>query len=207
MRWALLWAVIIGLVLVPFFLFEEQFNALAAHVTSSSVSPVVAAMTIVALLAFDVLLPVPSSIVSTGAGVLLGFGLGTTIVWAGMMAGCVVGYALGARGSAVAGRLVGEPGLARAQDVAARYGDWTIVICRPIPVLAEATAVVAGVVRAPLRRFLVLTAAANLGIAAGYAAVGAYAMRVDSFLIAFVGALLIPAVAMGIAKLVLRDHR
>jgi membrane protein DedA with SNARE-associated domain len=122
-----------------------------------------------------------------------------------MMAGCAFAYALGARGSAAAERLVGAPGLARAQAVAARYGDWTIVICRPIPVLAEATAVVAGVVRAPLGRFLALTAAANLGIAAGYAAVGAYAMRVDSFLIAFVGALLIPAMALGVAKMAFRS--
>ena len=39
-----------------------------------------------------------------------------------------------------------------------------------------------------------LTAASNLGIAAGYAAVGAFSRRLDSysFLIAFLGALLLP---------------
>jgi uncharacterized membrane protein YdjX (TVP38/TMEM64 family) len=165
------------------------------------VSPTLAATAIAALLAFDVLLPVPSSIVSTAAGVLLGFAPGTAIVWSGMMAGCLVAYALGARASRAAQRLVGVESIARARALAARYGDWTIVICRPVPVLAEATVIVAGLVGAPMRRFLALTAMANFGIAAGYAAVGAFAMRVDSFVVAFVGALLIPAVALGMARL------
>jgi uncharacterized membrane protein YdjX (TVP38/TMEM64 family) len=201
MRWTFLWLIVVAIVLIPFFLFEEQFNALAAQVTSGAMSRAVAAAAIVGLLTFDVLLPVPSSIVSTGAGVLLGFAAGTAVVWAGMMTGVVVAYAFGARASGAARRLVGEQSLERARTLAARYGDWAIVICRPVPVLAEATVVVAGLVRASLRRILIITAAANLGIAAGYAAVGAFAMRVDSFVIAFVGALLIPAAAFGIARL------
>lgn len=202
MRWAVLWLAVIALVLIPFFLFEEQFNAFAAEIAGGRVSPLAATAAIAALLTFDVLLPVPSSIVSTAAGVLLGFTLGTAIVWGGMMAGCLVAYALGARGSGVAGRFVGAESLERARALAARHGEWAIVICRPIPVLAEATIVAAGLVRAPLRRVLMLAGAANLGIAAGYAAVGAFAMRVDSFVIAFAGALLIPAVALAVAKVV-----
>lgn len=200
MRWATLWIAVIGIVLLPFFLFEEQFNAFAADLTRGGLSPAIASAAIAALLAFDVLLPVPSSIVSTGAGVLLGFTLGTTVVWIGMMAGCLVAYALGARASGAAERFVGAESLNHARRLAERYGNWTIVICRPVPVLAEATILAAGLVRAPLGRVLLLAGAANLGIAVGYAAVGAFAMRVDSFLVAFVGAILIPAVAFGVAK-------
>jgi uncharacterized membrane protein YdjX (TVP38/TMEM64 family) len=202
MRWALLWMAIVAVVLVPFFLFESQFNAFAADLTRGAVTPALAAAAISGLLAFDVLLPVPSSIVSTGAGALLGFPLGTAVVWGGMMAGCLVAYALGARASGAAQRFVGAVSLERARRIGDRYGDWTIVICRPVPVLAEATILAAGLVRAPLGRVLLLAGAANLGIAAGYAAVGAYAMRVDSFLLAFVGAIAIPAVALGAARVV-----
>ena len=202
MRWLLLWIAIVAVVLIPFFLFEEQFNALAARITAGEVSATLAASIIALLLAFDVLLPVPSSIVSTGGGVLLGFVGGTAVVWIGMMAGSLVAYGLGARASNAARRFVGTESLARARNLAERYGDWTIVICRPVPVLAEATMLAAGLVRAPLGRVLLLAGAANLGIAAGYAAVGAFAMRVDSFLLAFIGALLIPAVALGVAKVV-----
>ncbi len=194
MRWVVLWVLLISLVLVPFLLFEDQFNAFAAYVTRSDSSRWLVAGAVFSLLALDVFLPVPSSIVSTASGVLLGFAAGTTVVWTGMMAGAMLGYAVGSRGSAAARRLVGDDGITRAAALMKRYGDLTIVLCRPVPVLAEASVVFAGLVRAHYGRFVRLTAAANLGIAAGYAAVGAYSRRLDSysFLIAFLGALLLP---------------
>jgi hypothetical protein len=38
MRWAILWILLIGLVLLPFILFEQQFNAFAEHITQSGTS-------------------------------------------------------------------------------------------------------------------------------------------------------------------------
>lgn len=200
MRWAVLWVVLIGLVLLPFLLFEQQFNALAEHVTRTGTSRWLAAVAIFGLLALDVFLPVPSSIVSTAAGILLGFAGGAAVVWAGMMAGCGLGYAVGARGAEAARRLVGEEGLGRASGLAERYGDWTIILCRPVPVLAEASVVFAGLVRAPFGRFARLTALANLGIAAGYSAFGAFSLSIDSFLAAFIGAMALPGLFMLIAR-------
>jgi uncharacterized membrane protein YdjX (TVP38/TMEM64 family) len=200
MRWALLWTALIALVLVPFFLFEDEFNALAGRIATGEVSSSLAALAIGALLALDVFLPVPSSIVSTAAGVLLGLWPGASVVWVGMTAGSLVGYFVGVRSAPLAQRLVGTAGLARAAALADRYGTWAVVLCRPVPVLAEATVVFAGLVRAPLRRFLWLTAGSNLGIAVGYAAIGAFSMRLDSFLIAFVGAVAVPGVALIAAR-------
>jgi membrane protein DedA with SNARE-associated domain len=184
------------MVLLPFLLLEQQFNTFAESVTRSDTSRWLVAGAIFSLLALDVFLPVPSSIVSTAAGVLLGFTIGTAVVWGGMMIGCLLGYAVGTRGSAAARRLVGEDGIARAAALVQRYGDLTIVLCRPVPVLAEASVVFAGLVHAHYGRFVRLTATSNLGIAAGYAAVGAYSRRLDSysFLIAFAGALLLPGI-------------
>jgi uncharacterized membrane protein YdjX (TVP38/TMEM64 family) len=203
MRWAAVWIVLISLVLVPFFLFESEFNTFADRITQTDTGVSFAAVTIFSLLAFDILLPVPSSIVSTAAGVLLGFWRGATVVWGGLMVGCVLGYALGRRVSGAAGRFVGDEGLRRAESLVQRYGDWTLVICRPVPVLAEASVMFAGLVRAPFGRFVSLTALSNLGIALGYAAFGAFSMRIDSFFVAFIGALLIPGIVMLIAKVVL----
>ena len=192
MRWALLTIALLAIVLVPFFLFETQFNQFAADVARGGGPRWIAAGGILALLAADVFLPVPSSILSTAAGVLLGFWGGTAVVFSGMTIGCLLGFAVGSRSSAAARRLVGEAGLARAADLMRRYGDWALAACRPVPVLAEASVIFAGLVHMPRGRFLWLTALANLGIAAGYSAMGAFSMRVDSFLLAFVGALLIP---------------
>lgn len=202
MRWVILWTLLIGMVLVPFLLFEQQFEAFAKYVTRSDTSRWLVAGAVFSLLALDVFLPVPSSIVSTASGVLLGFSAGTAVVWTGMMAGCLLGYAVGARGSDAARRLVGEEGIARAARLVQRYGDLTIVLCRPVPVLAEASVVFAGLVRAHYLRFVRLTAASNFGIAAGYAAVGAYSQRLDSysFLIAFLGALILPGVFILVSR-------
>jgi membrane protein DedA with SNARE-associated domain len=119
-----------------------------------------------------------------------------------MTIGCLIGYAVGRRSTPLARRLVGPDGLDRAARLADRYGPWAVVLCRPIPVLAEATVVFAGLVRAPLRRFVVLTGWSNLGIAVGYAAIGAFSMRVESFLLAFIGAIALPGLALLVAKLV-----
>ena len=53
----------------------------------------------------------------------------------------------------------------------------------------------------PIRRFLILTGLANLGIAATYASVGAFAVEADSFLLAFAGSILLPGLAMLSARL------
>jgi uncharacterized membrane protein YdjX (TVP38/TMEM64 family) len=201
MRWAIVWVVLIGLVLIPFFLFEQQFNDFAARMTQTDTAAWLAGISIFGLLAFDVILPVPSSIVSTAAGVLLGFWVGAAIVWAGMMVACLFGYALGARAAGVARRFVGDDGLRRAESLMKRYGDYTIVMCRPVPVLAEASVIFAGQVRIPFGRFVWMSVLSNLGIALGYAAFGAYSMRIDSFLAAFLGALILPGIAILIARL------
>ena len=201
MRWAVVWVVLIGVVLIPFFLFESEFNAFAARMTATGTAAWLAGVSIFGLLALDVVLPVPSSIVSTAAGVLLGFWTGAAIVFTGMMMACLFGYALGARAAGAARRFVGEDGLRRADALMRRYGDYTIVLCRPVPVLAEASVIFAGLVGAPFGRFVLLSALSNLGIALGYAAFGAFSMRIDSFLAAFLGALILPGVAILIARL------
>lgn len=195
MRWLWLTLAVVALILVPFFLFESYFTALGERVASGDV-PVVWAVTIIGgLLALDVVLPVPSSLVSAAAGVLLGFWGGTIVIWTGMTVSCVLAYAIGARSSRLAQRLVGDEGLTRAQDLAARFGDLAIVICRPVPVVAEASVIFAGVMRLPAARFLGVCALANLGVAIGYAAIGAYSMSVNSFLLAFLGAMALPGFA------------
>ena len=201
MRWLVVSIVLLMVILVPFILFEEQFNAIADGVLRGAVSPWYSATAIAVLLASDVFLPIPSSILAAASGVVLGFAWGAITVWIGMTASCFLGYAFGARAARAAGRFVGDAGMARASSLAARYGDYALVLCRPIPVLAEASVIFAGIVKRPFGRFLSMTTWSNAGIALGYAAIGAYSMRVDSFLLAFLGALVVPAVAMLAGKL------
>jgi uncharacterized membrane protein YdjX (TVP38/TMEM64 family) len=208
MRWAVLIGLMFALIIIPFLIFEKQFEALGTWLTEGHASGWASAVTIGGLLALDVFLPVPSSIVSTGAGVLFGFWKGATIIWLGMTIGCAIGYAFGAKAEGAARRLVGADGIARANQIMDRHGNWAIVVCRPIPVLAESSVVFAGLVRSPIRSFIWMTTLSNLGIALAYAAVGAFSMEMQSFLLTFAAALALPGLAMLAGKLWLgRRHQ
>lgn len=201
-RWALFGLVLLLLILLPFFLFEELLTKLANDLLAAPPSPWILGPSVGLLLASDVILPIPSSIVSTAGGALLGFWAGTFASFAGMTLGAVVGYAVGRYGGRRGTeRLVGKAELLRVEELHNRYGSALLVLCRAVPVLAEASVVFAGVTRMPLRRFLPAMALANAGISAVYAATGAFAVGQGSFLLAVAGALALPGVGLGIARL------
>jgi uncharacterized membrane protein YdjX (TVP38/TMEM64 family) len=199
MRIAIIGAVLVAAVLVPFLLFGEAFTAFGDYLTRGGLPARVVVPVVIALLALDVFLPVPSSLVSVGAGALLGFFRGTLIVWLGMTAGCMLGYAVGARLAGLARRFIGETDLKRASQLLDRHGVWAVAACRAVPVLAEASVVFCGLARTRLRTFLLMSSLSNLAVAAVYAAVGHYALQVDSFLLAFAGAMTLPALGMFLA--------
>jgi len=201
-RWVLLSTGVLAIILVPFFLFGEQIETWTeSFLESASNQSTWVALVLGSLLATDILVPVPSSLTSTAAGFFLGLAGGTATSLAGMTVSCVVGYWLGARfGRPVANRLVGEQELARLEKLSQRFGDWVIVVTRAVPVLAEASALFAGISGMPMHQFLLLSTLSNLGISAVYAAVGAFSATVNSFLFAFGGSILVPLLAMILTK-------
>ena len=58
------------------------------------------------------------------------------------------------------------------ERASARFGAWTIVLFRAVPVMAEASVLFAGFTRMPLALFGALSAGTNLVVAAAYAWVG-----------------------------------
>ncbi len=196
-RWSAAAALVLLLILGPFFLWEEAILAWSCGMLESPSSRWAIGGVLAALLASDLVLPVPSSILSTAAGSLLGLWPGALVTWTGMTAGCWIGYALGTGpGRAATQRFVGEQEIARVSGLHERIGDWSVVVFRAVPVLAEASVVFAGVAGMPARRFFLMAGLSNAGIAITYAAVGAYAMDVESFLPAFAGAIGLPGVVM-----------
>ncbi len=195
--WVAFSALLLACVLVPFFLFGADLDAAAqpflpARPPARQVAPLLGG-----LLAGDVLLPVPSSLVGTAAGGLLGFWGGTATAWLGMMVGCAVGYGLGERaGTAALRRMAGDEEEARLTRASERLGPWFLLAFRAVPVLAEASVVFAGTSRMPRKSFFTVCALANLGVSATYAALGATAARLDSFLVLFAGMVLVPGAAL-----------
>jgi membrane protein DedA with SNARE-associated domain len=198
-RWSVVGVVILALILVPFSVFGGALETWSVSFLEGARSESwITRGVVFGLLASDVLLPVPSSAVSTFAGASLGFWDGLLASMMGMTVGCLVGYGIGARlGRGAVLRVTGPEEMRRLEEGARRWGEWIVIATRPVPVLAEAAAMLAGVSRAPLGRFLVMTSLANAGVSAVYAAVGAFAAYRSSFLLAFTGAVVLPGLLLG----------
>jgi membrane protein DedA with SNARE-associated domain len=80
-----------------------------------------------------------------------------------------------------------------------RYGVVGLVLCRGVPIFAEASVITAGVLGMPARRFIAATALANIGVAGLYAAIGAAASNVSPAA-AFAAALVLPGICLLIAS-------
>jgi uncharacterized membrane protein YdjX (TVP38/TMEM64 family) len=114
------------------------------------------------LLAADVLLPIPSSILGTMLGARLGAPAGFLWTFAGLLTGHIIGYGVGRLILGRAGATLPETPTLLA-----------IFLSRPVPVLAEAACMTSGAARTPFSHFFIACAAGNVIYAAALAANGA----------------------------------
>lgn len=191
--------------ILPFVVFGERFEAIASDWTQDSSSPGTAAVMIAVLLATDVLLPVPSSAVSTFGGAKLGLWPAAAASWSGMTLGAVLGFALAwVCGRPLARRLAGPEDFERMEVLSTRFGPLVLVLTRALPVLAEASVLLMGATRLGWRRFLVPVALSNLGIALAYSALGSYAVEVEALPIALAASVALPLLATFAARRFMR---
>ena len=201
-RWVTIAGIFLIVLLTPFFLLENDINQFVERVTRSGLRFEAIALAVVCLLALDVFLPVPSSVVSTAAGATLGFFPGLVASAAGMTLGCVLAYICGRTwGLPLVRRFTGERDLEIVSQRFRRSAGWALAAMRPVPVLAEASVLFAGVSRLPLGVYLAITTLANTGISTVYCAAGARALANDSFLLAFAASLVLPGMAILISRL------
>jgi uncharacterized membrane protein YdjX (TVP38/TMEM64 family) len=183
--------------ILPFAVWGDSAETRMAACLHAAASPRTVAALVFGLLATDVFLPVPSSVVNTVAGEALGFGLATAVSWAGLTAGAVLGFAL-ARwfGRPLALRLAGRDDLEKIDAAADRFGPLVLVLARPVPVLAEASVLLVGTTRLSWRWFLAPVVLSNLGIAVVYSALGSLA----ALWIALPASIALPLSAAAVAR-------
>jgi uncharacterized membrane protein YdjX (TVP38/TMEM64 family) len=146
-----------------------------------------AALLVVVLLAVDLFIPVPSSVVMVLSGVVFGTWRGAALSFAGSLACSVIGFELARRhGRGLAARLVGDHELARLERAFARYGGGIVFVTRVLPVMKETLSVIAGLSRMDRRAFLVATIAGSVPEALIYAYAGAASREAGSLVPAFV---------------------
>lgn len=178
---------------IPFLLLGESFEQQIRARFEQPWSPPARFVLIFGLLAVDIALPIPSSAVSTYGGSILGWGWATLASWLGMMCGSLIGYSLA--------RLIGHRFVDRVTDqqdqrslgrFTEKFTTWTVVLTRPLPVLAEATMLMLGALKIPLRQILFPLLASNLVIAAAYSAVGAWSIQHDATLAVLIASVIVP---------------
>ena len=206
LRWTALTCLLLALILIPFALWEDSITALSARLLAPTAGRVVVASVVVLLLASDVVLPVPSSFVSAGAVALLGALPGGLAIALGMTLGGWLGYALGRwGGEPLAIRIAGARELSRARDLMSRHGSWLVLACRGVPVLAEASTLLAGATRSSPTRFALATTLGNVGLACAYASIGVLELSgTRAVLAAFVLGVVVPGAFLLVGRALTR---
>ena len=139
------------------------------------------AATLVALLAADLFLPIPSSLVMVLSGAAFGVAGGSLLSLVGSIGGEWLGFELARRyGTRWSRRVAGDDELERMRSVMARHGAVAVLVTRALPVVMETMSVVAGLSNMSRRSFLLSSLAGTLPVAVVYAYAGAVSREMSS---------------------------
>ena len=149
------------------------------------------ALAVIVLLAADLLLPIPSSLIMILSGAAFGVLWGAILSFVGSVGGEWLGFELTRRyGRRAAVRLVGEDDVRRLERVVERHGAVAVAVTRALPVVMETMSVVAGLSTMTRRAFLLASLVGTAPIVVAYAYAGAVSRQAGS---------LVPAVVMLVA--------
>ena len=177
--------------------FEDRVNAL---LHGGDFSPAGRFALVVGVLSGDILLPIPSSAVSTWAGATMGLAMATLACSLGTTLGSVIGFALArAFGLRFASWRAGQD-LDRAEDLSQRLGPPALLVTRALPILAEATVLLVGVGGLSWRRFLPPVIAGNVLVSLAYAACGRYFAGRDELPLVIIASGTVPLLAALVAR-------
>ena len=191
-RYLLTVVALIGLFTVLFVLMEALGVPLLSDPTPwMKHGGILAASIGVGLLIADVVLPVPSSIVMVAHGALFGVLWGTMLSLLGSVGAAVFGFAIGRRGGRLLERVVTPAERARASSILARWGTLAIIVTRPVPLLAETVAIMAGASSMSWRTIVAASIAGSLPPALLYALTGAAVADLQNTALMFAVVLLV----------------
>jgi uncharacterized membrane protein YdjX (TVP38/TMEM64 family) len=162
----LLGMVVLLIPIIPFLVIGELPGE--KWLSASDSGALLFALTGSGLLALDVVLPIPSSIVIALMGARLGFFEAWLGAWLGLTVGNLVGYGIG--------RFWPQKWV---PDIPESPTLVMLALSRPVPVLAEALAIAAGATRAHIMHALVACATGNAIYAGILAANGAALLAAD----------------------------
>jgi uncharacterized membrane protein YdjX (TVP38/TMEM64 family) len=192
-------------ILVPFALWGDTLDRAAPLWMMQHHSVMLIAAVGIALLVADVLLPIPGSVVSMALCWTLGPLWGGASVAVGLTLSFALGYALGRLAPHERIRQWVGPALWDAVARKARHQAlWWIVVARPLPLLAEMSALLAGVWRVPPLRALSVAALSSVTVASLYAGSAWLGTNVPGLAITLLATLALPAATWALHRMAVR---
>lgn len=176
-RLFLLFLVLALLVLIPFLIWGDDFEAsmsIEKTVETLQDSGAWAWAVGIGLLWIDLFLPILGTVVMSALGLVYGPMLGALIALIGSLAAGLTAYGL----ARLLGRravlwLVGEKGLLEGERLfQGNPGGWLIALSRWMPILPEVMACMAGLSKMPFSRFLAALVAGSLPLCVVFAWIG-----------------------------------
>ena len=134
----------------------------------------------VLLLVADLFVPVASSLVMISLGALYGAPVAIVLALAGKVGMAAAGFAVGRACGPMLERLVSAGERARADALLRRWGALAVLVSRPLPLLAETVAIVAGTSPLPWSRMLLAAALGSLPEAVAYSLAGSIAPSLEN---------------------------
>jgi 3-dehydroquinate synthase len=200
MKTLLLTLAVAFLIIIPFCLWGEAIDAwFHSMAEADTTTRGILATTLFSALAFDIFLPVPSSLASTLCGAFFGWIGGFLLSFGAMTMSCIIGWAVGQCFTPLALRLVGTTEFPRLQSLLQRHGIIILLALRTVPVLAEASVLLAGIAKVPFRKCMPILLAGNAAVSLAYVYAGVYGHDAENMLPAFLASLTLSAVLLLIA--------
>lgn len=188
-------AAILLVPIIPFLLLGEGFETQIEEWFKQDHSSTFQFGLIVLLLSVDIFLPIPSSAISTYAGGVLGTLPAALASWIGMSLGAISGFAVARWGGAPIAKKFSKPDdLERLKSLTQEHGVTTLLLTRPLPILAEAAVLLVGTTRLSWSKFLPPVLVANLMISIVYAAFGEFFAGRNALMAAIVISLFLPLI-------------
>ena len=151
-------------------------------------------------LASDILLPVPSSLASTLCGYYLGFLEGFLVSFMAMNISSFIGYFIGRFFFIFAIKLIKQKEIYQLDRSSTNKGICWILALRPVPVLAEASILYAGIKKLPIKTVAWGLLLGNATVSAIYALLGTYTSDDAGIAVAFIGVIIVSGLFWLLAK-------
>jgi uncharacterized membrane protein YdjX (TVP38/TMEM64 family) len=193
--------------IIPFVLLGGRIDEWFDQWKERSHDPWLTAGVVIGVLATDIFLPIPSSMVSTAAGGELGWLLGTVASTLGMSIGAIAGFALArGLGETFTRWFTKRESLDQMQALCQKYGASVIILTRGVPILAEASVLLLGLRQLSWRKFLPPLLLSNFGLSLVYAIFGDLSAQLDATPLALAVSILLPVIVAAVVQWKLRKR-